>query len=221
MIEILLMFWVLYRYWRTMLVKLVAAIMLFLAIFQAAEYNICEAAWGIDSLTWARIGFVAITTLPALGIHAMLVIAQRPWRYNMTIIYSVMAGFALYFATASQGISASVCGGNYVIFESSPHMMWWYALYYYGLEIVGLLLAWDYARSSKNAHTKKALYGFAAAYLVLLVPTTTVNVMYPETLAGIPSIMCGFAVFLALIIALYVLPHAQLSETSATQKRSR
>jgi hypothetical protein len=44
------------------------------------------------------------------------------------------------------------------------------------------------------------------AYLSLLVPTTTVNLINPETVRGIPSIMCGFAVIFALILGLYILP---------------
>ena len=58
-------------------------------------------------------------------------------------------------------------------------------------------------------------YNFAAAYLVLLVPTTTVNVIYPETIGGIPSNMCPVSRFLALIVALYVLPRGQTQNTSA------
>jgi membrane protein YdbS with pleckstrin-like domain len=68
-------------------------------------------------------------------------------------------------------------------------------------------MALYYARRTRQLKMKKALYGVMAGYLCLLIPTTTVNILYPETIHGIPSIMCGFAVLLALILTLYVLPY--------------
>ena len=46
------------------------------------------------------------------------------------------------------------------------------------------------------------------AYLAFLLPTTTINLLAPETLAGIPSIMCGFAVLMALILLGKITPLA-------------
>ena len=115
LIEIGLMIWVLARYRHTLLVKLVATMMVALAVFQLAEYNICEAAFGLDSVTWARIGFVAITVLPPLGIHILTTISKRPMRGLVVGSYSVMVVFMMIFALANHGISNAVCGGNYVI----------------------------------------------------------------------------------------------------------
>jgi hypothetical protein len=42
--------------------------------------------------------------------------------------------------------------------------------------------------------------------MVLMVPTTLVNLIDQNTIAGIPSIMCGFAVFLALALVFWVMP---------------
>mgnify|MGYP003616898950 CR=1 FL=1 len=203
------MIWVLARYRHTLLVKLVATMMVALAVFQLAEYNICEAAFGLDSVTWARIGFVAITVLPPLGIHILTTISKRPMRGLVVGSYSVMVVFMMIFALANHGISNAVCGGNYVIINALPQADVWYSLYYYGLEIVASVVAFSLARREKSATRRKALYGMLAAYLVLLIPTTTVNIIYPYSVEGIPSIMCGFAVFTALIVSLYVLPRSQ------------
>ena len=81
-----------------------------------------------------------------------------------------------------------------------------YALYYYGLEIAAAFLAWNYSVRAKSLRVKQSLRAMVIAYLSLLVPTTTVNLISPETIHGIPSIMCGFAVLFALILGLYVLP---------------
>lgn len=214
LIEIALMVWVLIRYRQTLVVKLVALMMFALAIFQFAEYNVCEGAMGIDSVAWARVGFVAITALPALGIHIIAVISKRSMRWLVWASYGAMAVFMAIYALSLHGVTSSVCGGNYVIFYTMPSVVMWYALYYYGLELIALAVIVWLLRRNADGYIHKALCGMAAAYLVLLVPTTTVNVLSPQTIAGIPSIMCGFAVFTALIVSLYVLPNAQKQKHS-------
>jgi len=205
-IEIGLAIWTLWRYRHTKLVKLVAAILACLAIFQLAEFTICEDMFGLSSITWARIGYVAITALPALGIHALTYIAKRPAKWLVLGSYATMAAFMLYFGSVGHGITATTCGGNYVIFETNSAATLWYAYYYYGLELIAILSALYFGLRSHNKRTKQALYGLTAAYLTLIVPVATVNIMNRELIRAVPSIMCGFAVFLALIVALYVLP---------------
>ncbi|GEM_PF-4205541 len=64
-----------------------------------------------------------------------------------------------------------------------------------------------------------ATFGVEIA-LAFIVPTTAVNLINPATLAGIPSIMCGFAVLLAIILAGEVLPsyYSQPALSSLQQK---
>jgi hypothetical protein len=58
----------------------------------------------------------------------------------------------------------------------------------------------------KSEMKASALKFLAIGYLAFIVPTTAANLIDPTTLAGIPSIMCGFAVILALVLVLGVLP---------------
>jgi len=51
-------------------------------------------------------------------------------------------------------------------------------------------------------------------YLVFLIPTALANSVKPETRRGIPSIMCGFAVLYAIILALYILPKVGARRTA-------
>ena len=48
----------------------------------------------------------------------------------------------------------------------------------------------------------QAMRGMVVGYLVFMVPTITANALNPSTLEGLPSIMCGFAVIFAVILAL-------------------
>lgn len=207
-IEIVLALYALYRYRSDKIVKLCVAILTLLALFQFAEFNVCEGALGLDSLTWSRFGYVCITFLPVLGVHALLTIAKKNSPLLVGGLYGLATVFATYFLTVGHGLTASVCTGNYVIFDVNPGVNTLYMFYYYGLEVFAFFTAWSLAQNTKQKKTRRALYGFAFGYLCLLVPTTTVNLIDPETIRGIPSIMCGFAILLALFIAFVVLPNA-------------
>ena len=70
---------------------------------------------------------------------------------------------------------------------------------------IGLGWAWSHTLES---HRKPALFSLITGYLLFIVPTTTLNIIDPATISGIPSIMCGFAVILAFVLTLKVAPEA-------------
>ena len=200
------MVYVLWRYKLTPITRLAAAILVGLATFQLAEYNICEGAWGVESLTWARIGYVAITLLPPLGLHMATKLAGQKQPLLVGASYGVAAAFSIVFLFVGHGIQAEQCLGNYVIFSTASWAVMPYALYYYGLLMLTVGYAWQAGKALKSPRQKKALYVLAVGYLAFIIPTTAVNVVDPSTIAGIPSIMCGFAVLLALMLTFIVLP---------------
>lgn len=207
-IEIFLAAYAIYRYRSDKIAKITISILVLLAVFQLAEYNVCEGAFGLDSLTWSRLGYVCITFLPALGIHALLTIAKRSSPILLAGVYALATAFAIFFLTVGHGLTSSVCNGNYVIFEVNPQINTLYMLYYYGLEVLAVFMTWSLAQKTKVKKTRNALYGLMVGYLCLLIPTTTVNIIDPETIRGIPSIMCGFAILLSILIITVVLPNA-------------
>ena len=205
-IEIACAVYVLWRYKLTPVTRLAASILIGLATFQLAEYNICEGAWGVDSLAWARIGYVAITLLPPLGFHLATKLAGQKQTVLVTAAYGVAALFSIFFLFVGNGIQSEQCLGNYVIFSTASWAIGPYAVYYYGLLLMAVGYAWQAGKTLKSRNQKKSLYALAIGYLAFIVPTTTVNIIDPSTIAGIPSIMCGFAVLLALVLTFVVLP---------------
>lgn len=208
-IEVGLALYVLWRYGLNNVSRLAILILVMLAIFQLAEYNICETSLGLSSLDWARIGFVAITLLPPLGIHLATEMAgkvREQWKLLMGV-YSLAIGFAIAFLTVGHGMQGgAACMGNYAIFHVSPTTIWLYGYYYYGLLLLGIWLALYYGRKARQRAARYAQHALIIGYLAFLTPTTTVNLLNPSTISGIPSVMCGFAVLLALVIVGYVLP---------------
>lgn len=203
-IEIALAFWVIFRYKMNEVGILTVLLLVFLATFQVAEFNVCESGW-IDSLLASRIGYVAITMLPPLGIHLAYAIAGSKKRPLLIPAYVTAALFAVFFLFIGQSLSGHACMGNYIIFQVLPESSLLYGFYYYGWLIAGVWLC--FKLQAKPTATS-ALTGLAFGYLAFMVPTTTVNFLDRNTIEGIPSIMCGFAILLALTLVLWVLPKA-------------
>lgn len=204
-IELFLAMYVVWRYKLNDVTRIAMAILTFLAVFQLAEYNVCEGSFGVDSLDWSRIGYIAITALPPLGFHLATKLSGQKRRATVALGYVTGGLFALFFAFSGHGLTASACLGNYVIFQTAPGSTLYYSIYYYGWLLFGAMYAFSQAKEVA-AHRARALRALGMGYLAFIVPTTLVNVVSPSTLAGIPSIMCGFAVILAIVLAGEALP---------------
>jgi len=206
-IEIACAVYTIFRYKLTPVSRLVVAMMIGLAVFQLAEYNVCEGSWGIDSLTWARVGYVAITLLPPLGMHLATKLANQKRPVLVAFSYVSAAIFAYIFLFVGHGMQSQQCLGNYVIFTIAPWAITPYAIYYYGWLMAAVTYSWQAGKTMVLESKKKALYALALGYLAFIVPTTAANLISHETIAGIPSIMCGFAVLLAIVVTTVVMPN--------------
>lgn len=194
------------RYKMDKVGRLVVAILLFLSVFQLAEYMICEVI-NLPGLTWARIGYVSITLLPPLGISLAMALAGKKSAKGQAALYAACGAFIVYFLFVGNSLTGQVCAGNYVIFTAHPASMKLYALYYFGLLAIGVYLSLLWRAQTKKRRTKTALLALAIGYTSFIVPTITANLLSPATMAAIPSVMCGFAVLLAITLLGWVLPN--------------
>lgn len=209
-IEFGLATYALWRYKLNEITKLIVLLLVNLAIFQTAEYFVCT-GYGNDPLFWSKVGFVAITTLPVFGIHAMHKLAGKPVGNLVRAAYGTMTGFIVFFLTYKYAFVGHQCQGNYVIFQLGTSISGAYSVYYYGWMFTSMYLGIKWANELKELGAKgqkklETVRGLIAGYLVFIVPVALINTIKPETRAGIPSLLCGFAVLLALILGLYILP---------------
>lgn len=217
-IELVLLVYTVWRYKFNKLTRLVSLQLLFLAIFQLAEFHVCRGS--SYTLQWSHIGYAAITLLPPLGIHIIQTIRGRKNSILVPVAYLSAAVFVAYFAFTARSLTGDQCLGNYVMFQVNPKLTDLYGIYYYGWVLAGMLLSMYYGDRTKEKRLRQALYGFAAGYAVFLVPTTTANLLDKATLQGIPSIMCGFAVLFALITVTLVLPRTASRRHGPKGKKS-
>lgn len=198
----------LYSYWRykmSPIVRLIIIMLVLLATFQMAEYFVCG-GFGLSGFDWARLGFVAITLLPPIGIHLAHLIAKSSKKQIVMLAYASALVFVVYFALVSESVGHGQCLGNYVMFGVSGAVTAVYTLYYYGWLLAGIVACWRLSGAARSKQQKSALRALVVGYVAFLLPTTTVNLIDKQTLSGIPSIMCGFAVLLAIILCGWVLP---------------
>ena len=205
-IEISFAVYIIWRYKFTPITRLIVALLGFLALFQGTEFMLCGGL-ALSGGTWSRIGYGAITMLPPLGIHLAYLLANKKPGVVVAASYITCAMFFSYFVFVSQAISGHTCYANYVTFSTSDGSTIPYTLYYYGWLFIGTFLTFKWA-PTLDKHRKSALYSLMAGYLALLIPTTTITLLWNESLAAIPSIMCGFAVILAALLTLRVAPES-------------
>ena len=206
--EAIMALFVVFRYYLNNVTRLIVISLLALATFQLSEYFVCG-GMGADASTWSRLGYVAITALPPLGLHMLYSIAGKPQRKLVSLAYSTMAVYIGYFLLSPTAFVGHECTGNYVIFQIGTNAAMMYGLYYYGWLLSAMLIGYRWLTSIKlDKKAKQQISALLVGYLVFLIPTGIANAVKPETRAGIPSIMCGFAVLFAFILTLYIAPRA-------------
>ena len=181
-------------------VGLAIVLIVLLAVFQFAEFGVCE-SFGIRGIVGSKLGFAAITFLPPLGLHLVLAIAKKRQRILLTISY---AGAVIWTYLFSFGkiLGASVCKPNYVIFNIANPYEGWYYIYYDLFLVIAVGTALYYMRHS-IPRIKKALMFIVLGYSSFIFPSMAFTLIddYVGVDSTMPSIMCGFAVILALLIS--------------------
>jgi len=109
-IEMILAAVVVWRYKLNPVGRLVVALLVLLAVFQMAEYMVCQAV-GLEPLAWSRIGYVAITLLPPLGIHLAYELAGSKKRPLLIPAYVTAGMFVVFFALIGNSLGAQACLG--------------------------------------------------------------------------------------------------------------
>jgi hypothetical protein len=215
LIEIIGAIYIIWRYKMTAVTRLTVSILTCLGIFQGAEYMLCG-GFGMTGGAWSQVGYSAITLLPPLGLHLAQAIAGKKANIITYAAYGSAALFVSYFAFMTGAISGHTCYANYAVFDVHRGLIsaTVYGAYYYGWLFAGVWACVRFSSTAKEANLKRALLALAVGYSAFIIPTTVVNLIDPSTIAGIPSIMCGFAVLLAFILIGKVAPESILLKTT-------
>jgi Na+-driven multidrug efflux pump len=137
-----------------------------------------------------------------------MTIAKKKARALVWLAYGTSLIFALIFGFSSSAFIGYVCAGNYAIFHLVHPLGGYYFAYYYSWLFVGVGLSLFYSLQAQKK-VREALVLQICGYLSILLPTGIVNAINPQTIYGIPSIMCGFAIIYAITLAIGIVPATQ------------
>lgn len=215
-IEIILAIYVFIRYRMTAFGRMAVAILVLLAVFQMAEYQICAGSY---TLLWARIAIIVTTLLPILGLHLILMVGKAT--LPLRALYIVAIASILFFSFSQTAITGAVCGGNYIIFNSTHSFYWLYGVYYTSFLFIGIWRAYEQMLNFKKSGEHKkisVLRWMIAGYLSFMIPMAIIYSLYDYERIGITSIMCGFAIIFAFILALRIVPLFYRAEINESKK---
>ena len=174
--------------------------MIFLQVYQLMEFLMCI---GIDPNIIGRMGLVAITFLPPLGILLTSDLCDlKHWINWSGIVFGVR--LSIYYSVVPNAFTDLTCNPFYATFT---YPLWkLYGFFYHGYIVWAfalIVIAWirnkAQSRSSKN---KKATY-VLIAYLSFLAPMGLTLIIDASTIVSLESIMCKYAILLAVTLFIF------------------
>ncbi len=203
-----------FRYSKTAFGRLGIFLLLLLSVFQFSEYAICS---GSTLPIWNRIGFAATTFLPALALQMTGIITKRTFLTPIAYVSATLIAFNI--LSLQNAFTATYCTGTFVLFELNDTLHYFLLVYYIFFVFAAMIKLIKFLHQETNG-TDVALWTLLG-YLSFIIPSIAVIIVSISSRAGIPSIMCGFAVLLAFVLLFKVLPLYEASIKKSASLESR
>ncbi len=199
-IEAVFSLYVLFKYRSTLMSRLCFALLACLGIFQLSEYLVCTISNGEK---WIYLGFIAITFLPALGLHISTLIVKRQTNILWLSYSAVALIVGLLLLTPLYNLHAQ-CMTNYVnVTMNFPYGLLFGIFYMY---FMFYAIYFTYKHSRKPLGTKSVELWLILSYLVFIVPSALLYFARIIVKSSLPSVMCGFALLTAIIFIMKIIP---------------
>lgn len=199
--ELAVCVWCLRTEGRRDVLRLVALTLLLLAGYQLIEVAVCHAP---HEILWARLAFADVVWLPPLGL-ALLHRLARPtralWGWLVRLFF-LLAGFLTVWVMVDPSfVTGTVCKAVIAIYTHPTNALEAYgAFYHLGLWSMiagGIHLARAAGSDTDRAHAADLALG-TVAFVVLALTT---EVVFPGAREATPSLMCHYALVLAVFLA--------------------
>ena len=178
-----------------------AAFIYILGFYQFTEFMLCSG----NALFWATLGFITYSFLPALALHAVLKIFRKKfniiWVYITPLVASILAitipGFIIQASCERYFISIDT------IMIPPPSILLLlvfaiYIAYYFGfLVLTYSIILKDYMKQ-KNKIKREIEVVEMVGILLMIIPTLVLLILFPIFGIMFPSILCSFAIFVAI-----------------------
>jgi len=214
-IELVIASLVFLRYKKSELAKFVALFIFLLGFYQFTEYMLCTSG---EIQLWGRMGFVAYTILPAVGIHLTLSYTKR--KFNRLLVYIPTIVFILIAALDPQFVILGSCGQLFVSVNhyfndlanhAAASFIYW--SYYCGYVLAMSLLLFLSIKQEKNHKKINAYLLILLTLLLVIIPPFVLVNLFPAIEHAFPSVYCQFALIYAVValIGVYLDDHIRKS----------
>ncbi len=200
--EIIVAVWALLGAGRKKIIYTSSAILLLLAAYQILEVVICTAPQ--SSIFFSRLAFIVIAWLPPAGILliALLFPSGKRGVYWFTgLTFTVALLISIWLLIYKGFVTGSVCS---IIFARYSNPMPQYIIYagFYHLGMLGMLFLSAHGVMICKDHKQRLLLGqMLMGSLTFIVPSLITVIAVPYTKGALPSVMCHYALLLAIYIA--------------------
>jgi hypothetical protein len=182
-----------------------ALIFILLAGYQFAEVAVCG---HVENQDWTQLAYLDITWLPPLGMWlcAQLCSPKHRWLKIAALAdFGLALAFSVWIFSNPQPITKSVC--QLVIARYFPVAVFdiAYGLFYQVSLLLTIFGAAAGMAFSENGVLRKHLANLQTGLLGFLLPAVAVRIFIDEPDGLMPSVMCHFAVVLAVSIFVSVL----------------
>lgn len=158
-----------------------------------------------NAIFWATAGFVIYSFLPAIALHAVLTIFRKKFKVILVYIIPTLAsalaiiipGFIIQAGCERYFISINT------IITSTPSLLLLVALgiyiaYYFGfLFLTYFIILKDYIKQ-KNEIKREIELVEMIGILLMVIPTLVLLILFPIFGIMFPSVLCAFAIFVAI-----------------------
>ncbi|MHA2502765.1 MAG: hypothetical protein ACXAE3_07850 [Candidatus Kariarchaeaceae archaeon] len=195
LIEFGILLWVLRNYRNHLLWKEIAVLLGLLQAYQLSEFLICI---GMDPTITGRVAFTVITFLPPLGhFIANKLISRSQWDTILSGTAALyFAGFYLFQPGSVQLVD---CNPLFAVYSHA--LSWAYGYYYFAVILYSVLLLTAFLVRNRDTARDETAVWLYLGYLGFLLPMGLTVLVNPELYYAIPSIMCKYAIVLALSVA--------------------
>jgi hypothetical protein len=210
--EIMVALWALTGPGRRDIVRITSAVLLLLAGYQLTEVLICAADPVYGFLP--RLAFIDVTWLPPLGILLCSRLFAPRSRFVNGAAYAMLAaagGIMIWIAADPGFVSASVCS---TVFARYSHAMPRFQAYagFYWIGLLGMVGFSAYgAKAARDANGRRLFAELRTGSVGFIVPSLVTTWFVPTANGALPSIMCHFALLLAVFLTRLVAVERKLA----------
>ncbi|MBM3232800.1 hypothetical protein FJZ18_01385 [Candidatus Pacearchaeota archaeon] len=182
---------------KSKLAKFFVVLFILLGLYQFSEFMLCTTG----NLIWVKIGFISYSFLPAIGLHSVL--SYFKIKKNTLLLYAVPSIYSLLAIFQNDFVHFGQCMTFFVqattILSLNPYLAIPYEMYYAVFIILAFLILAQAYKRAKTKIEKKIDISEMIGIMLMTIPTFILIIIFPSLGIMFPSVLCHFALFLAIM----------------------